>query len=56
MKKYIFLALVCLSSFTIGMIVQLELSVDRLHKAHVSQEWGDNDYSTVWYIITGNGE
>jgi hypothetical protein len=56
MKKYIFLALVCLSCFTIGMIVQLELSVDRLHKVHVSQEWADNDYSTVWYIITGNGE
>jgi hypothetical protein len=36
------------------MVVQIELSKNRFHKISTHCEWGDSDYESVWYIITGH--
>ena len=57
MKKYypyLTLILYTISIFIVGMVVQIELSKNRMHKVSPHCEWGDADYESVWYIITGN--
>jgi hypothetical protein len=56
MKNLLIVASLCLSSFIIGNIFQIEMAKKRMHKVAMTQEWGDSDYVTVWYIITGSGE
>jgi hypothetical protein len=36
------------------MIVQIELSKNRMFKVANVSEWGDGDYESTWYIITGH--
>ena len=57
MKKYypiILVILYTISIFIVGMVVQIELSKNRMHKISHAYEWGDDDYSGIWYIITGH--
>ena len=57
MKKYfphILIILYTISIFIVGMIVQIELSKNRMFKVANVSEWGDGDYESTWYIITGH--
>ena len=57
MKKYyphIMIILYTISIFIVGMVVQIELSKNRFHKISTHCEWGDSDYESIWFIITGH--
>jgi len=56
MKKstILYLIIYTIVIFTIGIITQIETSKNRMLKVSNECEWGDSDYETVWYIITGN--
>jgi len=43
-----------MSCFMIGMIVQTQISITRLHKIHAGYGFGNAEYDAIWYIITGN--